>query len=475
MAKQATAPLSKEFWTQKGIEHAKKEQEQKLKMQIMVLKESALNGSFKDFENAVGEYVKGMKAIPEMIFYEPLQLAAGSEYDSDQKVAYLLNKYISNVNLEMKVPEGSMTLLGWALTYKKSELVTLLLKKGADPNAVALNHNETGVSYTAVGLVFNDYYQYTLIQSSWLALPMKLLGIMPNPKIDENQVELLVKHGAKISQPAIACGNEAVFIPSQNPLIAQLPCVKTALAIEPGKEVFGNKKTSKGEEPKIQILEDDTEASGDNSNVPQTTATPGEEYRRKTAEADGAFGSGEKPAPAEQPKSWFSKVFSFSWLNFWSSKSGDMQNANTTSAVGVETKNEVPEPDSVDQLGQTPQPKTSWYSGVSKFFGNIGNKVLSLVGLGSEAKHNGAGENSNDVSSISKDPSDLTRLKIEFNGNNMTELGQALQFSNSQEAKKLLNLVANSNDIPPGSSLLGEGFGGMEVIFSDSQLLPKAQ
>jgi hypothetical protein len=437
MAKPTTTPLSEDSWKEKRLENEKYIQQIKQKQKIMSLNQCALNGSFEEFKNAVGECVKGMEAIPETIFYEPLQLAAGSKCDSDQKVKFLLNNnYISNVNLEMKASEVSMTLLGWALTNKKSELVKLLLEKGAnpnavalkcavagvdtgaDPNALALKHQETFVSYTAVGLVFNDFYQYELMQTQgfWFKWSMKLLGMMPNPKIDENQVKLLVKHGANLSQAAIVCGNEAALIPSQNPLVAQLPCVQKALAIESGKEVTVEER-KEGEESKIQILEDDTEASGDNTKVQQNTATPGEGAEQERKEVDGAFGSGEKSVPTEQPKSWFSKVFSFSWLNFWSSKSGDMQNANTTSAVGVKTENEVPEPDSVDQLGQTPElTKASWYSGVSKFFGNIGNKVLSLVGLGSEMKDNGAGENSDEnvfsSEELKKDANNKTKSNV---------------------------------------------------------------
>jgi hypothetical protein len=172
------------------------------------------------------------------------------------------------------------------------------------------------------------------------------------------------------------------------------------------KKLFG-KESGEGDlnEPKIQILPD-------NSNTPasQPSTLPGilqitaqgEGDKDKTEEADDGLN---KPVPAEQPKaSGLSKVFSFAWWkSCWSSK-GSAQSKDTASVV-QETKNEDPEtpadPITAESLTQklepTPEPtKASWFSGISEFFGNIGNKVLSLVGLGSEAKHNGQGENNDD-------------------------------------------------------------------------------
>jgi ankyrin repeat protein len=349
-----------------------------------------------------------------LVFYELLIQVAGSTVDSDKKVKFLLNNFISNVNLDMQTPEGSMTLLGWAITNKKSELVKLLLDKGADPNAFALKHNKTGVSYTAVGLVFNDYYQYYGLPY-WLMPILQYFGVISAPKIDENILKLLVEYRAEVSEVAIACGDKAALIPSQHPLISRLPCVKEALAIESSKKVSDSKKTSEGQEFRIETLDDDYQSG------------------------------------------WFSKVLSFFGLkSFWPSKSGDTQNANTASAGVVETKNEVPEgaaegrallPSNSDATEAPTTTQSSWYSGVFKFFGNIGNKVLSFVGLSSKVKHNGQGENNDDnVFHAPEAKRDLTHLKLTLDDGS-TPLGHALKSNNLETAKTLLEQGANPNEI----------------------------
>lgn len=291
MSKSITDEEMEQFLENQQIKRHQEEQAHNCIMKIMRVHSAAYDDSFNAFKKAVEECAEDMKTISEEKLHEILILALGSEVSSDEKVHYLLDNYISNVNLEINNSEASMRLLGWALMHNKPELVTRLLAKGADPNAIVYEHQETGVKLTALGVVFNDFWQYHEVQRRGIEAELAKQGIIFSSKINETLLRPLLDSGAQLSQPAITCEGKVALIPAENGEISQLPCVKEALSMASNSAKSGNESS---------VL--NSGSSINNSNI-LSGNVPGEETKQEMPEVESALGSIENlayvyPAPS---------------------------------------------------------------------------------------------------------------------------------------------------------------------------------
>lgn len=290
MSKSIADEEMKRFWEKQRMKHQQEQQEHKRQMKIKQVKTSVCN-SFDAFKKAVEKCGEDIKTITEKEFQEML-ITSLAFCDSSCDIAYyLLDNHISNANLEITTSEASMRLLGWALMNKKPELVTRLLAKGADPNAIVYDHKETGVKVTALGMVFNDFWQYQEVQSMGVEAELAKHGIIFTSEINNSLLQPLLSYGATLSQPAITCEGKVALIPSENTHITQLPCVKESLLELSNRAKSGNESS---------VL--NSGSSINNSNILSGNA-PGEETKQEVTEVEKALGSIENlsyvyPAPS---------------------------------------------------------------------------------------------------------------------------------------------------------------------------------